>query len=84
MQAVSLITTLHNDFTIMTPWETRPFDGNISFPLVTRAESAPGLTQATVNPAYTQNKEVSKNTDVVNGRPWHLVDAIIGQIVNRA
>ena len=74
----SLITTLHNDFTLMTPWETRPFDGNISYPIVNRATDAPGLTQATVHPAHTQNKEVSKNTDVVNGRPWYLVEAITG------
>ncbi len=74
----SLITTLHNDFTLMTPWETRPFDGNISYPIVKRAADTPGLTQATVHPAHTQNKEVSKNTDVVNGRPWYLVEAITG------
>lgn len=72
----SLICTLHNDFTLMTPWENRPFDGNISYPIVTHAPNQPGLTTATVHPAHTQNKEVSKNTDVVNGRPWHLVEAI--------
>ena len=72
----SLICTLHKDYTIMTPWETRPFDGNISYPIVTRAANQPGLTTATVHPAHTQNKEVSKNTDVVNGRPWYLVEAI--------
>ena len=72
----SLICTLHSDFTIMTPWQTRPFDGNISYPVVTRATDQSGLTSATVHPEHTQNKEVSKNTDVVNGRPWYLVDAI--------
>ncbi|WP_420630154.1 nitrilase-related carbon-nitrogen hydrolase [Candidatus Leptofilum sp.] len=72
----SLICTLHNDFTLMTPWETRPFDGNISYPIVTHATDQPGLTTATIHPAHTQNKEVSKNTDVVNGRPWYLVEAI--------
>ena len=72
----SLICSLHKDYTIMTPWETRPFDGNISYPIVTRAANQPGLTTATVHPAHTQNKKVSKNTDVVNGRPWYLVEAI--------
>ena len=72
----SLICTLHNDYTLMTPWETRPFDGNISYPIVTYADDGFGLTTAVVHPAHTQNKEVSKNTDVVNGRPWYLVEAI--------
>jgi len=72
----SLICTLHDDFTIMTPWKTRPFDGNISYPIVTRATGETGFTIAPVHPAHTQNKEVSKNTDVINGRPWYLVDAI--------
>ena len=72
----SLITTLHNDYTLMTSWETRPFDGNISYPIVTRAPQNAGLTQATVHPANTANKEVSKNTDLVNGRPWYLAGAI--------
>lgn len=74
----SLICTLHQDFTLMTPWETRPFDGNISMPIITRAGLKPGLTRAEVHPAHTQNKEVSKNTDVVNGRPWYLAQAITG------
>lgn len=72
----SLICTLHNDFTIMTPWETRPFDGNISTPIISQAGAEAGLTQAMVHPAHTQNKEVSKNTDVVRGRPWYLAQAI--------
>ncbi len=72
----SLICTLHKDYTLMTPWEERPFDGNISYPIVTNAKKESGLTTAVVHPAHTQNKEVSKNTDVVNSRPWYLVDAI--------
>lgn len=72
----SLLTTLHKDFTIFTEWETRPFDGTISHPLVTRAENEPGLTQLTVHPEATVNKIVSRNTDLVDGRPWYLAEAI--------
>ena len=72
----SLLTTLHKDFTIFTEWETRPFDGTISHPLVTRAENEPGLTQLTVHPEATINKIVSRNTDLVDGRPWYLAEAI--------
>lgn len=72
----SLIATLWKDFTIMTPWETRPFDGNISYPILKKAEATPGLTQATIHPANAQNKMVSQNTNVLDGRPWHLAAAI--------
>ena len=72
----SLLTNLHKDFTIFTEWEERPFDGTISHPLVTRTESKPGLTQLTVHPEATVNKIVSRNTDLVDGRPWYLAEAI--------
>ena len=72
------IMTLHSDFTIMTPWETRPFDGNISAPVVSWAENATGLTVADIHPVNAENRFVSHRTDVVDGRPWHLVQAITG------
>ncbi len=73
----SLITTLWEDFTVMTPWKVRPFDGHISYPIVTRASAASGLTTATIHPVHAQNKFVSQNTNVLDGRPWQLVDAIV-------
>jgi hypothetical protein len=33
----SAIMTLHNDFTIMTPWAERPFDGHMSHLIITHA-----------------------------------------------
>lgn len=74
----SAIMTLHNDFTIMTPWAERPFDGHISYPIITRAPAAPGLTRAPIHPAVTQNKVLSHRTDVVDGRPWYLLQGIVG------
>ncbi|NWF70494.1 MAG: carbon-nitrogen hydrolase family protein [Chloroflexi bacterium] len=74
----SALMTLHADFTLMTPWKTRPFDGNISTPLVTAAAHAPGLTHAAIHPANAQNRFVSHRTDVVDGRPWYLTQAITG------
>ncbi|HQV29569.1 MAG TPA: carbon-nitrogen hydrolase family protein [Thermoflexales bacterium] len=73
----SAVMTLHKDFTIMTPWETRPFDGNISTPIVTLASGGPGATTAAIHPANAQNRFVSHRTDVVDGRPWHLAGAIV-------
>ncbi len=76
----SLITTLWQDFTIMTPWKTRPFDGHISYPIVTRASAKAGLCISTIHPAHAQNKFVSKSTDVVDGRPWQLLDGIVKSV----
>jgi predicted amidohydrolase len=72
------IMTLQGDFTLMTPWGTRPFDGVISTPLVVEAAPAPGMTRATIHPAHAQNKLVSHRTDLLNGRPWRLAGAITG------
>ncbi len=73
----SAVMTLHDDFTLMTPWKERPFDGNISYPIVTMADAAPGITQTAIHPRRAENRFVSHRTDVVDGRPWHLVDAIV-------
>lgn len=74
----SAIMTLPRDFTLMTPWETRPFDGILSTPIVTQARAEPGLTRATIHPANAQNKQVSYRTNLLEGRPWRLVGAITG------
>lgn len=73
----SLITTLWEDLTIMTPWKTRAFDGYISYPIVTRASSKSGITSTTIHPANAAHKVMSKGTDLLDGRPWQLVDAIV-------
>lgn len=70
--AVIAITT---DFTLWTEWQ-RPFDGNINYPQVTRAGPRPGLTRATIHPAAAANHIISHRTNVVEGRPWRLTDAI--------
>lgn len=64
------------DFTLWTEWKTRPFEGNISTPLVTRAERTAGLTLATIHPSACANRMISQRTDLVEGRPWNLVQAI--------
>ncbi len=74
----SLVTTLEEDFTIMTPWKTRAFDGLLSHPLVTRATLA-GATHATIHPRRAHNKVVSHRTDLLAGRPWHLAHAIVAR-----
>lgn len=72
----SMITTLEEDFTVMTPWKNRAFDGLLSFPIVKRADAAGGVLRATVHPARAHNRVVSRRTDLVAGRPWQLAGAI--------
>ncbi|MFC9971089.1 nitrilase-related carbon-nitrogen hydrolase [Spirillospora sp. NPDC127200] len=72
-RAGGLILALTGDFTLWTQWEG-PFTGRISHPLVTRA--AGPLALAPVHPARAVDRLVSKNTDLVNGRPWRAVAAL--------
>jgi predicted amidohydrolase len=72
----SLIAGLQQDFTVLTPWANRPFDGLLSQPMLTRAGHAPGVTMASVYPACAANKVVSRGTDLVRGRAWWLAAPI--------
>ncbi len=76
VQGSSLICALQKDFTVMTPWQERAFDGLLSQPVLSRAKPWPGLTRARVYPAAAANKVVSLGTDLVRGRAWWLVDPI--------
>jgi deaminated glutathione amidase len=60
---------LSGDFTLWGDW-SGPFAGVISRPDAVPAE--PGVTEATLRPVYATNRMVSKGTDLVDGRPWHL------------
>ncbi|MGI5328792.1 nitrilase-related carbon-nitrogen hydrolase [Actinomadura nitritigenes] len=71
--ADGLILALPADFTLWTTWRG-PFEGRISHPLVTRA--AEPVTIAAIHPAQAVNRLVSKNTDLVGGRPAHAVAAL--------
>ncbi|MFB4307442.1 nitrilase-related carbon-nitrogen hydrolase [Actinomadura sp. GTD37] len=68
-----LVLALPADFTLWTAWQG-PFEGRISHPLVTRATEP--VTVAAVHPAQAVNRLVSKNTDLVGGRPAHAVTAL--------
>jgi nitrilase len=73
----SLATSLTKDFTVMTPWEERPFDGLLSQPPVTVAENEAGITFITIQPKWAANKVVSRGTDLLAGRPWQLLEAML-------
>lgn len=79
-QGSSLICSLQKDFTVMTPWKERPFDGLLSQPILTRAPAHSGVTVAQVYPANAANKVVSLGTDLVRGRAWWLSGPIAGRV----
>ncbi len=79
VQGTSVICSLQRDFTVMTPWAERPFDGLLSQPELTRAPAFPGVTPASVYPAAAANKVVSVGTDMVRGRAWWLAGPLAGK-----
>ncbi|MET7425132.1 nitrilase-related carbon-nitrogen hydrolase [Dactylosporangium sp. NPDC005555] len=66
---------LSPDFTLWTAWEG-PFTGRISHPVVTAVETGTPVATAVLAPAQSRNKLVSRGTDLLDGRPWQLVDAL--------
>jgi predicted amidohydrolase len=76
----SAIITVTEDFTLWAEWKNRPFDGNISFPLVTRATEN-GLLRGEIYPSCAGNRFVSQKTDLVDGRPWWLCGPLAEQAV---
>lgn len=70
---------LHKDFTILTPWETREFDGKLTFPPLTAAKDGAAVTHAEITPAYAANKVVSVGTDLLSGRAWALASPLVAE-----
>ena len=71
------ITALQTDFTVMTQWHSRPFDGLLSQPQWHRNDQHNAVSTATIHPANAANKVVSMNTDLLADRPWQLCGAIV-------
>jgi len=71
------ITSLQTDFTVLTEWQERPFDGLLSQPEWHRCPGHPGVSSYPVRPANAANKVVSRNTDLLTDRPWQLSAAIV-------
>jgi predicted amidohydrolase len=72
----SLIATISEDFTLWTEWKNRPFDGKINYPIVFRGNEI----VAEAFPSNSANRFVSKGTDVVDGRAWHLLGELTEKI----
>jgi len=67
-----MICSLERDFTILTPWAERKFDGKINQPLITHQNYADAFTAASIHPNAASNKLMSENTDLLTDRPWFL------------
>ncbi|MEH6549370.1 MAG: carbon-nitrogen hydrolase family protein [Pseudomonadales bacterium] len=77
-----MVASLERDFTIMTPWQSRIFDGKINHPLVsTQKERA--TTVAEIHPIAASNKLMSANTDLLQQRPWRLSEDITDPTLGR-
>lgn len=71
-----LAACLQTDFTLLTEWNERPFDGLLSQPELIWMSDEP-VTLARLRPANAANKIVSRGTDLLAGRPWNLIESIV-------
>lgn len=72
----SFATALQREFTVMTEWKERPFEGLLSEPEIYTLPARESLLPVTLYPACAANKEVSRNTDLLRNRPWELCGPI--------
>ena len=70
-----LICSLENEFTLMTEWQQRRFDGLINYPIVTHQCDC--ITEGLLHPAAANNKVMSANTDLLLQRPWRLSKTLV-------
>jgi predicted amidohydrolase len=64
---------LHADFTIFSEWKTRKFDGVLTRPPLLKMRDDSAITLVMLHPANAGNKVVSRNTHLIDNRPWHLL-----------
>lgn len=73
----NIICPLQVDFTIMTEWKERKFDGLLSASMHINGTSEQTITQAVIYPQASHNKECSHRTHLINNRPWKLMSAML-------
>lgn len=73
----NLICVMQKEFTIMTPWQHRKFDGLLSAGVQIKGQAGDFVTSATVHPRAAHNKVCSQNTDLIKNRPWKLIQAML-------
>jgi len=80
----SLIADLPPDFTLWAQSRERPFDGTINQPDLftdtdtdTDPSGRPSIVRATIHPARAVQRQISKGTNLVDGRPWQICSALV-------
>ncbi len=74
----STIADLPPDFTLWATSRERPFDGTINQPDLHRpATDSDGTVTATIHPARSVNRQISKGTNLVDGRPWRICSRLV-------
>ncbi|XWX03869.1 nitrilase-related carbon-nitrogen hydrolase [Aggregatilineales bacterium SYSU G02658] len=72
------VLAISEDFTLWTTWRVRPFDGNISHPIVHRAAPNASNVIAAIFPHAAVNRMVSQQTNLVANRPHALLAGVMG------
>ncbi|WP_285762824.1 nitrilase-related carbon-nitrogen hydrolase [Biformimicrobium ophioploci] len=73
--AEGMLATLEREFTLMSPWPSRRFDGNINAPL--RTPQSGETTLQVLHPRAAENKMISANTDLLRDRPLQSCAALL-------
>ena len=76
-QRAGLIADLEEEFTLMTEWQQRSFDGYINNPKITQQGIQPGSVSARIHPRAACNKLMSERTDLLLDRPWQLSAGLV-------
>ncbi len=71
---------LLEDFTIFSEWKNREFDGVLTRPPVTEMHDSDAVTLAVLHAANAGNKVVSRNTHLLDNRPWQLLEPITAAV----
>jgi deaminated glutathione amidase len=75
-----IITSLPTGMTLWAQRPERPFDGTINIPNSIRISAVAGITLGTIRPANAANKIISRNTDLVQGRPWRIAAPLLSPV----
>jgi hypothetical protein len=59
------------------PDRAEPFNGVISAPDTVEPTSKTGVTIVELHPAEAVNRMVTRDTDLVDGRPWELLEPLV-------
>jgi len=73
----SCFVPLTSNFGMWRPDRAEPFNGVISAPDTVEPTSKTGVTIVELRPAEAVNRMVTRDTDLVDGRPWELLEPLV-------